>query len=608
MAGKKSNYLACDFETSFTDETRSARKVVLAGFSSLNYATDRVDTYSNIEDFFHALARFDNEHQGKMTLFFHNLDYDASYMEDFFLRNEIPFKELREFDTKTLYKMEVNYHGHELLFYDSLKLYPGSSIEKLGEMVGVRKLVGDYDYEKVRHGKNDFTFLERQYFRHDIIILRKVLEKHFKDHHKLRLTRSSYAYAALKREVRSNDAKLLKEDRVFHRIFKPSIERAHYDYLHNAYFGGFTYANPEFTNQELGQGFVFDVNSLYPSVMVTDFPLLDSEVKLTHDKFKELDWLDQHTFFVATIRLNKLKMKKNTFPCLPKKMNFRSNEVVYSLDDVDYPYVTLTNLDFYWLFENYDLEYEFVKGYYYPEFAVRPFESFILKNNKGKEEAGRAGNKFQRLMFKLSNNSSYGKFGQKPDFQSSQPVLNDNGIVTFIPIDEDQKDDSFNNVLIADFVTAKARNVLYHAIRAVNESNDFDFVYCDTDSIHILNYTDFGVDDYKEIAKILPINIDPQKLGYWKLENDFNRAKFLRSKAYYEESTTDGQVVKLAGVSPDGKQEIRDKINKYGLKAFKIPMTVPSTRKRRMKGGYNIESYQKEIKPKWQTLKREEIH
>jgi hypothetical protein len=72
------------------------------------------------------------------------------------------------------------------------------------------------------------------------------------------------------------------------------------------------------------------------------------------------------------------------------------------------------------------------------------------------------------------------------------------------------------------FITSWAR---YTTITAAQKCFD-RILYCDTDSIHILG---------TEIPEVIKDVVDPNKLGYWKHESTFKRAKFLKQKTYVED-------------------------------------------------------------------------
>ena len=66
------------------------------------------------------------------------------------------------------------------------------------------------------------------------------------------------------------------------------------------------------------------------------------------------------------------------------------------------------------------------------------------------------------------------------------------------------------------------------------------YIYSDTDSVHTL----LTAEELKEI-----VDIDDYRLGAWKIENTFSRARFVQAKRYIEE-TEKGLNIKCAGL-PD---------------------------------------------------------
>jgi hypothetical protein len=76
------------------------------------------------------------------------------------------------------------------------------------------------------------------------------------------------------------------------------------------------------------------------------------------------------------------------------------------------------------------------------------------------------------------------------------------------------------------FITSWAR---YTTITTAQKCYD-RIIYCDTDSIHLVG---------RDIPDVIKDVVDPDKLGYWKHESTFYRAKFLRQKTYVEDVILD---------------------------------------------------------------------
>mgnify|MGYP003293295606 CR=1 FL=1 len=72
--------------------------------------------------------------------------------------------------------------------------------------------------------------------------------------------------------------------------------------------------------------------------------------------------------------------------------------------------------------------------------------------------------------------------------------------------------------------------LLLEKIERTKSFCDIEFIYADTDSLHCLS-------PGHKIPEGL--DIDATRLGAWKYESKFNKAKFLRQKCYLENSTED---------------------------------------------------------------------
>ena len=569
---KRGIYVA-DFETSYTDENKSQRHVVLSGMRGVN--NDFVNYNYSISSFYQDVKTLMSKDE-KVYIYFHNLDYDVSYIEDYFLRHNIQFEETRDANSKTIYALK--YENVTLL--DSLKLYP-ASLEKIGETVGIEKLVHTYDYQKIRTNKNDFTDKEIDYFKRDIDVLHTLMVKHFKTHRALKITRAAYAYSDLYRSVR----KYHKED--FPKIFDVPMTVEQNNYIRQSYYGGFSYLDQKYAEKNLKNGFTLDVNSLYPYVMESDFP--NWEISY------ETNTIPNKEFYLIDINIKALKLKNKAVPVLPKKMFNGQSAAVKSLEDLADTHAVFTSIDFKHILKNYNIEYDILKITVYPDIIKKPFVEFIAKNNKGKEEAAEKGDSYNKLLFKLSNNSSYGKFAQSTAFENVHPYINEKDTIGFF-VDKVETAEKVKNILIATFITAKARNVLFNMIYAINETKGLTFVYSDTDSVHVIESKLNAIND-------LNVELSKSKLGAWKIESKFTRAKFLRSKVYVEIDDdyvhtfgSDHYQIKAAGITDMGKEKIFDLIEEKGLKAFKFGITLPATQKRHLPGGYDIVDITKTIK------------
>ena len=333
---------------------------------------------------------------------------------------------------------------------------------------------------------------------------------------------------------------------IFEIIF-PKIRIEQDTFIRKSYYGGITYKNSELVDSLEGDicGLVYDVNSLYPSVMRTrllpyGFPLYyKGDYKITNINKKE------YPLYIQKIRVKKFELKEGFIPNIQIKdnTNFKANDYQYNNKDNNGNYIpltfTFTNVQLDYFLKSYNVEdIEYIEGYAFKG-AYNLFNTYIdtfmemKKNGEGavKETA------------KLFLNSLYGKFGMNPN--KEERILNfDNEIFSTSNLDENGNTLEFISDSIylpmATFITAYAREILLTTIEKVYER----FLYCDTDSIHITGYD------------IPNIEIHDKNLGAWKCEGKFVNAKYIGAKRYAElmvneKDNTKKWVIKCCGLSKD---------------------------------------------------------
>ena len=320
-----------------------------------------------------------------------------------------------------------------------------------------------------------------------------------------------------------------------------------------AYRGGFTWLNNRFKNKELGHGFVMDVNSLYPFVM-RSFPLPCGEPHHTYE-------VPSNTLYIAHVIIYSATLKEGGIPCISNmnrcdgsKGSVISNEYLEYIDNME---VWLTNFDLELVMINYDVEITPIEYYYFDK-VEGCFNNFIDTNYEVKKTSRGA----KRQIAKLNLDSLYGRFGIKIGRHKTMPIIED-GVLKFVN-SEVLKDNTIRYLPMAIFITSIAR---YLIIRTALEIID-RVVYIDTDGIHIVG------DDIPDVFDI------GKELGEWKIEAEFNRAKYIGLKTYIHDEVNGETVVKMSGAP----EEVRKNIN---WDNFKTGTTVPGKiMMRSIPGGY----------------------
>lgn len=468
-------------------------------------------TYGNdINDF----MKWANE-QGKATVYFHNLKFDGEFILCWLFENGFKYvDDRRDLEKNTFttlisdkgqfYSMEICFErkGKEkksLTIYDSLKILPFSvaAIAK-GFNLPISKL--EIDYNETREKGHILTREEVDYLRNDVDIVARALNTLFEQGLN-KMTQGSNALYDYKQTVGNKN---------FNKWFPIPV----YDSdIRQSYKGGFTYLNPKFKELDLTEGIVLDVNSLYPSVMYYQ-PLPYGEGIFFKGKYKE----DKIYNLYVQMFTCQFELKPGYIPTIQLKNNlsFIPTQYLESSDGEDVT-LCLTNVDLELFMEHYNVfNIEYHSGWKFKS-TIGLFKDYIDKWNKVKMESTLNGNKAMRTLAKLMLNALYGKFALNPNVQSKIPWY-DNGIVKYKLGEKETRDPIY--IPVGTFITAWARHKTISSAQKVYDR----FVYADTDSLHLIG---------TEIPDML--EIDPVKLGAWKHESTFTKARFIRQKSYIEE-------------------------------------------------------------------------
>lgn len=269
--------------------------------------------------------------------------------------------------------------------------------------------------------------------------------------------------------------------------------------------GGFTYLSPEYTEKEVGEGCVLDVNSLYPSVMYTEKIPIGEPIIFT-GKYKKDSIYDLYIQKLTCA----FRLKKNKIPCIQIKnmwSSFYGTEYLTSsenkygvLEIVD---LTLTSVDLDLFFEQYDVfDLKFNGGYKFKS-KTGIFKDYIDKWIAVKKQATLDKNYGQRTLAKLMLNSLYGKLATSLKATGKNPYLEDD-IVKYVNGKEKEKRGIY--IPAGCFITAYARNktirtsqnIMDYSIKKYGENR---YIYSDTDSIHCL-LTKEELEEFCEIDDI----------------------------------------------------------------------------------------------------------
>lgn len=565
---KKSNkeiYVA-DFETSH--EQRNGKEyawVWCAGYQRLfTERSDGLKVQGNIKDFVKALLQNETK-----KVYFHNLKFDGQFLLNYFLSHRYQYNDELNKDkqmsyvidnTGTFYMLSVTFLNSKgqvrrCHFIDSMKIYP-YSLKVLAKQMKMEEGKGDLDYEKLRYPNHKLTSEEYDYFRRDILILKIAMEEAYNKGY-TKLTIGSNALEQYKESIKVGNR---NGKYVFKDLF-PQLTKEEDSYLRNAYKGGCCMCMKDKANLILPIH-SYDINSMYPSM------LRDRPMPFGVPKFFKGKWIEKENFVCVQRLKCRFFIKPKHLPCIQLKHTriYQDNEWLENCPEQMELY--LTNIDMQVFFENYDvLDIEWLDGY---EFNAHTglFKKYINKWAEVKQNTKDAG---ERLFSKLFLNNIYGKFGTNPKRISSRYTLKD-GIVCRSENIESECDSIYLPVAI--FTTSYARAYLLKYAQ-LNYDN---FVYCDTDSIHLTKPSD-------------NIPLHDTELGYFKYEY-YGVAKHLKQKTYLvyvEKENKFGQwrdvneyQLTCAGLNKDLLAKENVIIN---FDTFKLGASFPKLKTRRVIGG-----------------------
>ena len=223
----------------------------------------------------------------------------------------------------------------------------------------------------------------------------------------------------------------------------------------------------------------------------------------------EYEYDKQYPLYVQRMVVE-FSLKEDGIPCIQLKGKGFYGQHEYVRETISPVEITVTSVDWEIMQRMYDIDViEYAGGYKFQQ-RTGMFDAYIDYWGHVKETSTGG----MRQLAKLMLNNLYGKFATNPDVTSKHPVMID-GTVHYVLGDAEYRDPVY--LPVGTFCTAYARRELLFAIM----DNRDRFVYCDTDSMHLLGTeTPIG------------IPIDDKALCNWKVEGEFHRAKHLRTKAY----------------------------------------------------------------------------
>ena len=423
-------------------------------------------------------------------------------------------------DTGAWYSLKITFKANNkaIEFRDSFKILP-FSLDTVASALQTKakKLTGSVDFEKYRPADHQLTDTEIKYIKNDVLVASEAL--HLIGDTEAKLTDNFTIGGACMKDLLTMWGGTPSKGRRVYRNVMPAIDVELDAELREAYRGGWciNYTDGDIVGALDGtpRGHTFDVNSLYPSVMLGRSYPVGEPLELPANKFKAV--LKSGREYIVKLRAH-IIVKDNHVPFYQDKAAGSFSEQVHVYDSEVPIEMTLTRPDYELMREQYRFASTEVLKLWTFQSETGLFDEYIEKWYEIRMQAKRDGNAVMDFIAKLMLNNLYGKLSQAPVRGSYIPHMGDDGKVAFTSFETVSEG---GYIPAGAYITAYARGVTVRGAQAIIDAG-MQFLYADTDSLHFIGPLD-------------KVNLDiGKKLGQWDHESSWDVARFVRQKTYVE--------------------------------------------------------------------------
>lgn len=502
------------------------------------------------EEFKRFITILDNFIDEKKIVFVHNLAFEFQ-----FLSGEFNFCNVVARKPHKPMKAELSDYNIEFRCSYMMSNCSLSNLAKVYQLP-VNKKVGDLDYTKIRTSITKLDDIELGYCEYDCLVVYHYIKKELETYENVKnlpITSTSHVRRELKNLVMKDYS---YKSKVYRAI---NIDPHIYNLLIQAFQGGYTHANYGFASIILDNISSFDFTSSYPYVLVSyKYP----STRFKKCKIVNVSDLSDKLAYLLVVKMYDVKCKFiNTFISSSKCRNIRGgkydNGRIIEAKELE---ITLTDVDFKFLFKAYDFKYEVLESYYsrYDYLPIK-FINFVLDKYVAKTKyKGVVGKELEYNLEKAKFNSLYG-MSVTNNIRDEVIYSNEDGW-SEVELTNSEIEESLQNELKRPFlsfaygvwVTAWARNNL---LENVIKLDDY-VIYCDTDSmklregfnIDVINsYNESVLNRLHHVSDLLnipydrfsPTDIKEKSRPLGVFDNDDNYKKFItqgaKKYAYIEE-------------------------------------------------------------------------
>lgn len=617
--------MAYDIETTnYYDEGEKAAIVYSHAFS-VDGEVHRLRTWKDVySEMDYIVSLYNVTLQNRAVIYVHNLGFEFGFLRRYFNWHEVAAIGANHRIVRAVTSEGIEFRCSYLL--------TNAGLAYVGEEVGVKKLIGDLDYDLMRHSFTELATEELGYIDNDVnIIIELVRQRMAQDGGlgRIPMTSTGYVRRAVRKAVR-------KDPKYQALIDSLPLTLEDYTMARVAFSGGYVHANATYAGKVVEGVTGVDLASSYPASMIKGLYPLSPFMDVADPSLAKFRALAGKTCMLVDVTLRGVA-SRYPFPPISESKAVRppvnatiDNGRVFAADEVR---VIVTDVDLAVIMRAYDVEaisfnrIKAAKAGHLPKAlgdAVLGYyaDKTSLKGVKGQEE--------RYMQGKANTNAIFGMTATDPvremyefDHDLGEMVTKEVSVVEALE-DHNSSRSRFLYYPWACWITAYSRSTLLMAIYDLIDAG-YIVLYCDTDSIYfvtadgawdIINRHNEAIS--RRLAAYFPSDVDPTEalemsaprtvkgdrkpLGVFELDGVYDRFKALGAKRYATEKVIDGETrfqLTVSGLSKkagDHQVKLEDGTEEWasgyvtqqgGMDFFKDGMTIPKEHSGRLVHTYS---------------------
>lgn len=413
-----------------------------------------------------------------------------------------------------------------ILFKDMAKILTGK-LRDVAKAYNLQTQKGDIDYRLNRLHDYKVTKEEKEYcFKDTRIVIDLAIEMHKLEDKDFFASSSASSYSCRKM-IKRGYPKSMKPMKRFREDY-PLLGKEESEFLRKGVAGGITYAPSKYQFKDIKQKILhIDMHQAHPSsLFLNKFPYGEGMY------FKGKPPKDGFYISACRIRISYLNVRLHSVIKLIGYDIGVDEELVlweFEIGVLKQAYV--------------DLKIEYIDGYAYKSKMI-PFREYFNENYQNRKVAKANKDGFHTMLYKLLNNSAYGKLIERGHNELYQNYVKDDGTIDsyIVPKEKEEINAQYTYIPLGSCTSARTRVRLIATAFLIGWEY---VVYFDTDSI-------FFIDNEITRENVKKINFNDE-LGGWGWEDGITRAQFTAPKRYkIIEEDSEGNTkltVHMAGVN-----------------------------------------------------------